>query len=977
MREGAPFMRLKKYIFFVIILAVSLVSIWTDADYAATHKKVLIINSYHHGLSWTDDTTEAEIEKIKSVFNGDVKIYVEYMDWKEYPTTESMLLFKELMKYKYETMKIDLIIASDDAAFEFSLEHRDTIFGDVPIVFHGISESSYKNLVSDEENLTGVLEIVDIKATLEMAKMVNPNLEKFYIIYDETESGRAMGTAAAIEVHNTLPEVEVIKITNISIEDIISFVSTLDNNDNILMTAYYTDIHGNNINFEDMIQKVSDATPAAVFSLYDFALGKGAIGGNLLSGTLIGERAGELAIEILNGAEADQLEIVRDNIHINAIDYSAAIDYNIDFKMLSDDVVVLNRPVSLFETYRRPILLAIIVMSAMALFLVLLSYYLRKTVKLKNELAEKNVEQKILYDEIMASEEELKAQYEALNDMFEELNESKEKNELILNVIKDAIIDWNIRDDSVSASESWNELIGLPSEQITDSNAIFKWIHEDDLESIKTYYMQEFNEETKDFVTQIRINTKEGVYKWFLVKGVIARDSKGIPTRMVSSYTDIDAIRQMEDQIRYAAFHDEMTGYPNKKALETKVSNDIKKGLVQFGIMLIDIDHFKRINDTMGHRFGDNYIKEVGSILKSHLIPESEIFRISGDEFVVYHRMQHIHEFDQLSNRLVNALNNVIQVEYSNFSNSVSIGAAVYPTDGDSLESLITRADLAMYKAKENGRGRVVRYENTMLEKRIWRIEREEALKTALKQGELSLAYQPQVNCLTNEIVGFEALLRWYHPILGHVPPLDFIPIAEESQLIMPIGKWVIDEALSFLSMMNKRYNKSFHMAVNVSVLQLIQDDFEIIIEEALESNSIDSNHFVVEITESVVIQAMDSVSSKLKRLQNRGIRVALDDFGTGYSSLSYLKTLPVDILKIDKSFIDEMVISKSQEDLVQLIIQIGRQMTMTLVAEGVESQEQLELLKIMNCDFMQGYYYSKPLTELECMKKLDQVITG
>lgn len=966
-------MRRQKYIFLSIIFIFSLVTILTEADYAATQKNILIINSYHHGLSWTDDSTNSEMDTIKLGYPGDVKFYVEYMDWKEHPTEETLILFEDLLAYKYKDMAIDVIIASDDAAFEFILEKREKLFGNVPIIFHGISESSYENLVTDEDNLTGVLEIVDIKTTLEMAQMVNPTLDTFYIIYDETESGHAMGEAAAIDVHRTLEDIEVVKITNLSIADIVSFVASLDSKDSILMTAYYTDVHGININFEDMIQKVSESTSAAVFSLYDFALGKGALGGNLLSGKLIGERAGELAVKILNGADADSLEIIRTGIHLNAIDYAAAIDYNIDFDLLSEDVKILNKPVSVFETYRKTILSVLFIMIGMAVFLVILGYYLKKTLKLKNELAEKNLEQKFLNDEIMASEEELKAQFDALNELFDELQATKEKNELILDAIKDAIIEWNIKDDIVSASGSWEELIGYPSNHITDSNALFKWVHEDDLDQIKPYFLQNFKAETKDFVSQVRIRTKDELYKWFLVKGVIARDSDGIPTRMVSSYTDIDAIRKMEDQIRYAAFHDELTGFSNKNALETQVSKDLKKGINQYGIMLIDIDHFKRINETMGHRFGDKYIKQVGLILKNHLIPESEIFRISGDEFVVYHRMTHINELSQLSGRLIRALNNVIQVEYSNFSNSISIGTAVYPHDGDTLESLLTRADMAMYKAKDDGRGRVVRYQSTMFEKRIWRIEREDALKIALERGEFSLVFQPQVNCMTNEIVGFEALLRWYHPKLGHIPPLEFIPIAEETQLIMPIGKWVIEEALRFLSEINNRYKRRYHMAVNVSVLQLIQDDFEIIVNEALEANDIDADHFVIEITESVVIQTIDTVSSKLDRLQSKGVKIALDDFGTGYSSLSYLKRLPVDILKIDKSFIDEMVRSKSQEDLVQLIIQIGRQMTMMLVAEGVESKEQQELLKSMDCDFMQGYYFSKPLNELDCMKLLDK----
>ena len=505
--------------------------------------------------------------------------------------------------------------------------HRENLFGDVPLIFHGISEASYSNLVSDETNLTGVLEIVNIKTTLEIANMVNPDLETIYIIYDETESGRAMGKAAAEEVHRTLKGAQVVEVTGLSIEDIVALVSTLNSKDSIFMTAYYTDINGKNIDFEDMIEKVSHATAAPVFSLYDFSLGTGALGGNLLSGRLIGTRAGELAIEILNGAKADELALVRDNIHINAIDYAAALEYGIDFDVFASDVSIINEPISVFETYRNLIIGVILIIVGMAAFLMVLSYYLKKTLELKNQLAEKNVELKHLNDEIVASEEELKAQFDALTELFDELQASKEKNELILDAIKDAIIDWNIKEGSVTTSAGWEALFGFPAEQFNTTHFMFDWVHEDDLELIRPYYKLDFGIEVKNFVTEIRLRTKGDVFKWFLVKGVVARDMGGVPTRMISSFTDIDAIIRMEDQIRHAAFHDEMTGFPNKNALEKLVSKDLKNGMIQYGIMLIDIDHFKRINDTMGHRFGDKYIKEVGGIIKNHLMPESKIGR--------------------------------------------------------------------------------------------------------------------------------------------------------------------------------------------------------------------------------------------------------------------------------------------------------------------------------------------------------------
>lgn len=854
--RGMKMGKFKRVIFMVGFLVLMLL-IQIPA-YSNSQIEVLIINSYHFGLSWTDDSTRAEIETIKKKYGDDVRFYVEYMDWKEHPTTEALNLFKSMIQDKYGGRTFDLIITSDDAALAFVLDHQTSFFKDVPIIFHGVSESSYRELVEKPANLTGVLEIVDIRTTIDVAKLVNPEMQTFYIIHDETESGKAMGETAASEVALLYPDLGVEIITNRTIEEVLDFTSTLTEKDSILMTAYYTDRVGKNINFEDMIQKVSLSTSAAVFSLYDFALGTGALGGNMLSASMIGERAGELAIRVLEGELPENIPLIRENMHINAIDYEAAKNFGIDFSRLSSDITIINQPISKIELYREVIMVSTVVVAVLILFLTVLSFVLRRTIKLKNELAEKNIEQKGLYDELAASEEELKAQFDALNDLFDQLQESKEKSERI------------------------------------------------------------------------------------------------------------------SKEIRYAAYHDALTGYWNKSALEEMIQKD---NASRYALLLVDIDHFKRINDTMGHGFGDKYIKAVGVLLRQQLGEKGKIFRVNGDEFVIHYELDTQHSLDTFVCRLLDSLNTVISVEYSNFSNSVSIGIAIFPEDGETLEILLTRADLAMYKAKEDGRGRAVKYDNTMVDRIIWRVEREEALKKALERQEFSLVYQPQVDCNTGVIIGFEALLRWYNPDLGYISPMEFIPIAEDTQLIMPIGKWVIEEAAAFLSQMQKRYGKTLHMAVNVSVTQLVQEDFVKMIMEIIDAREIDPACFIVEITESVLMQAIDDTIEKLSVLQSHGMKVSLDDFGTGYSSLSYLKTLPIDILKIDKSFIDALDESKDQRNLVEIIIKLGKQLNMKMVAEGVEHQSQLEILREIDCDAMQGYLYSKPVDALSCFKMLDELL--
>ena len=273
-------------------------------------RQILILNAYHHGLSWTDDSTRAEMDGIKSNYPGDVRFYVEYMDWKEHPTNAQLDLIYNQMAYKYKNVAFDLIITSDDAALEFVLAHREALFGESPIVFNGVSEERLKTLLSGIENITGVVETVDVEKTIHLATELNPKMETFYVIYDQTESGKSMGKTVVAEIQEQLPQVNVSEITDLTIEEIVNKVSTFRSEDSVLMTAYYTDIEGRNINFEDMIEKVSTNTPAPVFSIYDFAMGTGALGGTLLSATLIGERTAELAVSILKIGRASCRETV-------------------------------------------------------------------------------------------------------------------------------------------------------------------------------------------------------------------------------------------------------------------------------------------------------------------------------------------------------------------------------------------------------------------------------------------------------------------------------------------------------------------------------------------------------------------------------------------------------------------------------------------------------------------------------------------
>jgi len=375
----------------IIGILVAIMMIYSQVIFSETYKptgqfegkQVLIINSYHPTLKWSEDLSRSVIENKKKSATDDVKFYLEFMDWKEYPTEEMIHNFEELMIYKYADRKLDLVIALDDAALSFALEYQDMIYKDTPIVFAGVSELSYHEMVQDRKNLTGIFETVEIKDTIEIAQMVSPGIKKLFIVYDQTESGKSMGQTIALEVKEHYPEIQTIAVTDRSIQEIEAYVSQIDPQDGIIMTAYFEDTLGQTIDFEDMTDKVSAAGEAPVFSIYDFCIGHGAIGGDMLSPTIMGTHAGTLAVRILSGEQADQIPIMQTRTHIKAVDYYEAKAFGIDFSKLPKEIQILNKPISLFEQYRGVVIVSLMIMFVLFILTVTISFYLKKTLALK------------------------------------------------------------------------------------------------------------------------------------------------------------------------------------------------------------------------------------------------------------------------------------------------------------------------------------------------------------------------------------------------------------------------------------------------------------------------------------------------------------------------------------------------------------------------------------------------------------------
>ncbi|MBC8078944.1 MAG: EAL domain-containing protein [Gorillibacterium sp.] len=429
-------------------------------------------------------------------------------------------------------------------------------------------------------------------------------------------------------------------------------------------------------------------------------------------------------------------------------------------------------------------------------------------------------------------------------------------------------------------------------------------------------------------------------------------------------------LAESEEKMFHLAYHDLLTGLPNKLALYEYATDEIlTDSSVHAAIMFVDIDNFKYINDTMGHGFGDRLIIKASERLLSTVGSEGVVYRFGGDEFIILlHRLKDQASVQVIAAQLLASFKEAVDMDNSMLHISISIGISIYPNHGRDIMELVKLADIAMYNAKELGKDNYVLFDQSLNDTFTERMNIEKHLRAAMEQDEFELFFQPQVDLKRNKVTGLEALLRWNNAELGFVSPLKFIKVAEDTHLIIPLGAWVLRKACSFLKSLHDRGFNQLTISVNISMLQLVQTDFNELVFHTLELSGLEPHYLELEITESVLVESYDHVNMILNQLRDKNIKIALDDFGTGYSSLSYLTHLPITTLKIDKSFIDSV---PNQAALVEQVIMIGKRMNMSVVAEGVEKQEQLDYLQGQGCDKIQGYLFSKPLSAKDLEQSL------
>ncbi|WP_370773578.1 EAL domain-containing protein [Clostridium sp.] len=542
---------------------------------------------------------------------------------------------------------------------------------------------------------------------------------------------------------------------------------------------------------------------------------------------------------------------------------------------------------------------------------------------------------------------------------------------LSIEAINGAIWIWDDKSNKVYVSNKIRELLGLEKEKIT-LEEWYKFIIESDFKRVKAYF-ESICLNRMCISTNIRYSIKaingQTIHIEYNGKGSI---SNGIYS-LAGLIMDITSEKNNENKIKLMNYYDNITGIQNKKMFIEKfkqlINNSSNKS--KLGIIFFDIDNFKNINDSYGHEVGDEILLRLCKRIENILDGRHTFARFGGDEFIIaFSNVINQIEIKDFLDELLLKVRKPFYVDSRKICCSISIGVSIYPNDSNRLDILLKTADMAMHTAKEEGKNRYKFFDINILNILKRQSEIEKALRTAIENNEIFMVFQPKISIKDEKVNGFEALVRWVNDELGFISPAEFIPIAESSGLIIDLGKYIIEESFKKCKELYCSTKSKFHIAINISDIQLREEGFISFISEMLEKYNIPPEFIEFEITEGVIMKSVVKNIELLIGLKRLGVSIALDDFGTGYSSLSYLKRLPIDVLKIDKSFVDGIGVDEKSEYIAESIIKLSHSLNLKVVAEGVETKEQLGYLDKMKCDVAQGYYFSKP-EKFEVIKEM------
>lgn len=549
--------------------------------------------------------------------------------------------------------------------------------------------------------------------------------------------------------------------------------------------------------------------------------------------------------------------------------------------------------------------------------------------------------------------------------------------------------EWHLDSNRVHWSEEIYRILGVaPGSLPMNLAAFLQMVHDKDRVSVKAKLVETLKKGQSNDTT-FQVLRADGAERIISEHTEAVCNEQGRIVRLLGTLQDVTERKQAEAQIRHLAYFDSLTGLANRQSFYERVTQAFtlaKRYKRQMAVLFLDLDDFKRVNDTLGHGVGDLLLKSVADRLRTTLrdadgvtrtnlqSSNHEVARLGGDEFMIMlAEINHAEDAAVVARRILETLREPLTLAGHNVFVTPSIGIAVFPHDGEEVDTLFKNADTAMYHAKRSGKNAYQFYDDSMNRAASERLALENALRFALDNDEFSLHYQPQLDLCSGAIVGVEALLRWYNPDLGAVSPADFIPLAEETGLIIPIGAWVLKTACAQAKAWQTQGLKPLRVAVNLSVRQFMQPDLTDLVSRSLAETGLSASYLELELTESLLMQDVEQAIKTMDTLKTMGVRLAIDDFGTGYSSLNYLRRFPIDQLKIDGSFVQDITSDPNNAAIALAVVSMAHSLKLRVVAEGVETPSQEAFLRSKLCDGIQGFYISRPLPPQELVTLLQE----
>lgn len=566
----------------------------------------------------------------------------------------------------------------------------------------------------------------------------------------------------------------------------------------------------------------------------------------------------------------------------------------------------------------------------------------------------------------------------------EALKVSEERLNNILGAIEDVV--WSMNETmsrTFYLNAAVERIYGYPMcDFLEDHHLWLKVIHPEDRDRVKNINHSLLN--SGSFNEEYRIVRPDREVRWVSNQGHCIYDRDGNLLRVDGIVRDITVQKQAQQQLIHDAFHDALTNLPNRplfmERVEQALNHSKRHPKYQFAVLFIDLDRFKMINDSLGHIVGDQFLQAIAKLLASCLRGGDTVARLGGDEFtILVNDIQDANEAVMIADRILNKFLQPIQIETHKIFGSASIGLVISNQEYNIADDLLRDADIAMYRAKSLGKGRYTIFDKEMYEQNLKAVQLDNDLRYALERQEFELYYQPIVHLSSGKLAGFEALIRWCHPERGIVSPIEFIPIAEETGLIIAIGDWVLEQACQQMLDWQSQFPEanSLKMSINLTCQQIRENNLIEKLDRVLAATGIDGNNLRLEITETSMMDQTEETIAKLEQLRARNIQLSIDDFGQGYSSLSYLHRFPVNTLKIDRTFVELMTLGGQNLAIIRTIIILAHALDMNVVAEGVETLEQMSILKQLGCEYAQGYLFSSAVISTDAEKMIRSQTTS